>query len=164
MTASLTVRLWCTPSSDTPLGKLAWKFVEIATCDLRLPCRILPPPPNVMHASMLPEDWQQFAPLLGVAIAGPYVNVVASDDPNDWARLWTTGVRNVILTSRACPTLATDHPIKSGGFGGVLVPALSSLSLHLSWEAEGLTATEIFSFPPVHQEATRARIRRVLGA
>ncbi len=102
------VRVFCTPS-DSALGRLTWTFIDMVQLHHDV-CLVPPPGPNAhVNLENLPDTWERFRPLFAAPITGDYANVVASNDPAEWERLWTANVSNLVLTT--IPPPARPHAI-----------------------------------------------------
>jgi len=133
------VRLFSYPEM-TELGAHTRAFIDVVLVDLAFPIRMLPPPTPNSHVNFAELDpaWQPYRDLFATVIDGPYANVVSSNEPSEWNRLWTTNVTNVLLTTTVPPPMHPEHIIYQGAYQAVIVPAPdggvdSGGDLHRAW-------------------------------
>ncbi len=158
------VRVFCWPESVTPLGKLAHQFIDLVATRMALKVCLLPPPGAVsqIRLDMLPPEWEPYRTSFASPIEGKYCNVVVSNDPGEWTRLWTAGVANLLLTTMEPPPLDPQHLIYHGAYAGVVVPPGDSGALYASWSAARVPV--VVELPTAYSEAAMHRIRGAMSA
>lgn len=149
-------------TDETPTGVMAFEY-------LRALLRIAPV--RVMSMSgAINGKWEHYAALLATDIKGPFVNVVCCD-PARWrwdhqfdmpradgtiervvesVCLYTSGVRNVLITDRAADEYAALP--EGQRYEAIIVP---TLALHDEWQAKLARDTDIVPIPVTNTPALR---------
>lgn len=103
------IRYYCHTDADGPRADFCARYAEAfvaMSCRLRiLPVEIPAPalalqyvdPKAAARRAPSPNRWLRLRPFFVTPVNEPFVNVVCSD-PFWWARLYTVGVRNVLIT------------------------------------------------------------------
>lgn len=128
------VRLFCHPDM-APLGLFTKEFVNLVVIDLGMEVRLLPPPPNFLDLEGLDVHWKPYQSLFNTPVTGPYVNVVSSNDPDEWTKLWTTNVTNLLVTTEPPPVLDTQHILRQGAYQAVIMPTSETGEVYAAWHA-----------------------------
>lgn len=128
------VRLFCHPNT-TELGLFTRELVNLVMIDLGMSVRLLPPPPSFLDLESLTTEWSAYRDLFNTVIEGPYVNIVSSNDEDEWSRLWTTNVTNLLVTTKPPPTLHTQHLLRHGAYQAVIVPTSVDGGIYNAWHA-----------------------------
>ena len=153
------VRMFCTPDVS-PLGMFAAALARLVHSDLSLRVRLLPPPPSFVDLDSLPGPWQGYEHLFATTVGGPFVNVVASNDPDDWTRLWTTNVVNLLVTTAVRPDLDQHHIVGHGAYTAAIVPPSTTGDVYRSWHQRMQTVVLPTPWGLEHADAVRELIRK----
>lgn len=96
------VRYFCS-IDDTPTGKTSLAYAD-AFAGMGLSVRIIATRMGALAEQTKPgRPWERHRGSFLTPILSSYINVVCGD-PSDWKRLYTVGVKNVLITGEAPPT------------------------------------------------------------
>lgn len=95
------VRYWCS-IDDTPQGRTSLAYAD-AFAGMGLTVRIIATRMGALAEQTEPgRPWSRHRGAFLTPLLGGYINVVCGD-PSDWKRLYTVGVKNVLITGDPPP-------------------------------------------------------------
>lgn len=97
-----TVRYWCS-IDDTPLGKTSLAYAD-TFAGMGFPVRLIATQMGALAQQTMPgKPWERHRGAFLTPVNGTFVNVVCGR-PDDWKRLYTVGVKNVLIATSEPPT------------------------------------------------------------
>lgn len=104
------VRYWCSVD-DTPIGKTSLSYADAFT-GMGLSVRIIATKMSALAQQTEPgKPWSRHRMAFLTPLVGAYINVVCGS-PDDWKRLYTVGVKNVLITSERPPVSEKATPLQ----------------------------------------------------